>query len=454
MWSVLATAQKGNASAFAFDQGFAIRGDIIKKHKMTQDQIIAAIDQARNWASTRSQFRYARGAQELISKANAGDAEIQYKLAQRYMAGERVIQDAGNAAKWFGKAAEQGHALAQTSLGALYLSGFGVPKDESKAVNWYRKSAAQGNEFGQANMGIVYRDGKGVPPDSVRAHMWLNLAASHDHVRDPKNEQRPLYLRDKLALSLSADETRQAHQLAVTWMRKNAPDGFRRALAKHAASAETGDADAQVEIGKLFYDGEGVPQSYAEALRWFRKAAGNDAAGAKFWLGVMHENGHGVSRDESAAFEWYWKAANQESGDAKAQFSLATYYRYGRAVTKDPLIAAKWYMKAANQGLRMAQLALSDLFAAGEGVEQDNVSAYKWCSIVMARGAPTQIYKLAKSTCTALYSRLTALDRKRAEALTKDWLTSNPSRKLDPYWLRLMGNDTIKLDPKTTIIVR
>ena len=237
-------------------------------------------------------------------------------------------------------------------------------------------------------------------------------------------------------------------------MKKNQPDRFRKALAKHWDAANDGVSNAQVAIGTFFYDGEGVPQSYSEALKWFRKAAANGFTNAKFWLGAMYENGHGVAKDEKAAFDFYHQAANQGSGDAKAQFRLATYYRYGRAVKKDPVTAAKWYLKAANQGLRIAQLMVSYLYTSGDGLEQNNVSAYSWCSIVMARGAPIQINKAAKSTCRNLYGKLTAYDRRRSEEWTKNWLATNPPRKIDSYWLRIMGNDEIKFDPKTTIIVR
>ena len=39
------------------------------------------------------------------------------------------------------------------------------------------------------------------------------------------------------------------------------------------AQAEKGDAQAQYNLGVIYYFGQGVAQNYAEALKWIRKAA-------------------------------------------------------------------------------------------------------------------------------------------------------------------------------------
>ena len=55
------------------------------------------------------------------------------------------------------------------------------------------------------------------------------------------------------------------------------------------ARAEQGDADAQANLGLMYYNGEGVPQDYAEAVRWFRLAAEQGDADAQYNLGVMSQ---------------------------------------------------------------------------------------------------------------------------------------------------------------------
>jgi len=38
--------------------------------------------------------------------------------------------------------------------------------------------------------------------------------------------------------------------------------------------AESGDVEAQFEMGMMYYYGRGVLQDYNEAIKWYRKAAG------------------------------------------------------------------------------------------------------------------------------------------------------------------------------------
>jgi TPR repeat protein len=48
--------------------------------------------------------------------------------------------------------------------------------------------------------------------------------------------------------------------------------------------ANSGDAEAQFEVGKCYWNGNGVPKDQTEALKWFRKAAaqGRNAAAQDF----------------------------------------------------------------------------------------------------------------------------------------------------------------------------
>ncbi|HCN07703.1 MAG TPA: hypothetical protein DIT01_07195, partial [Lentisphaeria bacterium] len=65
---------------------------------------------------------------------------------------------------------------------------------------------------------------------------------------------------------------------AVKWCRK---------------AAEQGDAAAQLNLGKMYATGLGVPEDDAEAFKWFRKAAEQGYADAQYHLGLMYANGEG-----------------------------------------------------------------------------------------------------------------------------------------------------------------
>jgi localization factor PodJL len=84
-----------------------------------------------------------------------------------------------------------------------------------------------------------------------------------------------------------------------------------------------------------------------------------------------------------------------ESGNAKAQFALATDYAEGRHMPRDPAAAAQWYRKAAAQGLAPAQLRLAFLYQTGLGVQRDLDKARAWYLKAAEQGNVTAMHNLA-----------------------------------------------------------
>ena len=54
-------------------------------------------------------------------------------------------------------------------------------------------------------------------------------------------------------------------------------------------------------------------------------------------------------------------------------------------MTRDYAEGARWLRTAAEQGQRFAQFNLGVLYASGNGVAQDNASAYLWFSLAASR---------------------------------------------------------------------
>ena len=104
--------------------------------------------------------------------------------------------------------------------------------------------------------------------------------------------------------------------------------------------AEQGDPDAQVNIGVLHANGEGVAQSYTEAMAWYRKAADQGDVYALNNLGLMYMRGQGVQASDRMAVSLYTQAADKNF--APAQFNLATMYAQGRGADMDKSEAFKW----------------------------------------------------------------------------------------------------------------
>lgn len=198
------------------------------------------------------------------------------------------------------------------------------------------------------------------------------------------------------------------------------------------ALAEQGDASAQVALGLIYSDFEGVPRSYSEAMRWFRLAAEQGDAEAQFrladlysyslvqsvlgfshieaeaeavkWLRLAIEQGHleamlnlgrryltgrGVPEDLSEGWKLIRLAA--EEGLADAQISMAISYSNSydprRQGPQNHTEAVRWFRLAAEQGDPRGQFFLGRAYSGGQGVPQSGVMAYVWFSIAAAQDA-------------------------------------------------------------------
>ena len=136
-------------------------------------------------------------------------------IATMYDSGDGVLQDRGQAAAWYRKAADQGNALRTVNLGLMYDAGVGVPQDYAQAVVWYRKAADQGNAEAQLGLGRMYDTGHGVPQAYVQAHMWFNLSASR--AKDPNVGQTALKCRDNVAARMTPVQIAEAQRMASDW---------------------------------------------------------------------------------------------------------------------------------------------------------------------------------------------------------------------------------------------
>ena len=225
--------------------------------------------------------------------AEAGDAEAQNELGQRYETGRGVPQDFGTAVALYRQAAERGNARGQGNLGAMYVNGTGVQRDDNAALAWLRRAADQGDARGQNGLGVMYRDGFGLAQDYREAVRWFRRSAAQDYPRG-QNNLGAMYGTGR---GVSQDDAE-----AVRWYRR---------------AAEQGHAFSQNNLGVRYRDGRGVSQDHGEAVRWFRHSAEQGNARGQYSLGLMYENGRGVRRDRVEAVRWYRLAAEQGHADAE-----------------------------------------------------------------------------------------------------------------------------------------
>lgn len=92
-------------------------------------------------------------------------------------------------------------------------------------------------------------------------------------------------------------------------------------------AALKGDALAQLEIGKIYHNGIGIPKNLEYANYWYNQAALQNNAEAQYLLAKNFEEGNGISQDFNSAMHWYLKSS--ENGYAEAIFRVGIIYDDG-----------------------------------------------------------------------------------------------------------------------------
>jgi TPR repeat protein len=255
-------------------------------------------------------------------------------------------KDFSGALTAFAPLAQQGEPRAQFALGLMYDNGEGVQQSDERARYWYQLSAEQGYAKAQFNLGLMHE--KGRTGDPAAAQDWFARAARRGN----------------------ADAVARLHRYA-----------------------DAGDSAAQLQLGNMYYLGEGVARGDRDAFGWFVKAAAQGQVPAVFAIGLMHEKGEGVEQSYTEAAEWYQQAAEQ--GSVKACFNLARLYRLGRGVSRDLERARTLYEAAAREGLVSAQLTLAMLFEAGQGWPHEPERALYWYAQAAQNGSADAQVNLA-----------------------------------------------------------
>ena len=80
-----------------------------------------------------------------------------------------------------------------------------------------------------------------------------------------------------------------------------------------------GNASAQLNLGALYYAGQGVNKDLKEAAKWMRQSAQQGNGRAQFNLAMMYAQGEGVPMDFPRALVWFSAASTTLTGEqAKA----------------------------------------------------------------------------------------------------------------------------------------
>ena len=96
------------------------------------------------------------------------------------------------------------------------------------------------------------------------------------------------------------------------------------------AKAEQGDAEAQLNLGFMYAQGQGVPQDDAEGIKWYRLAAEQGDAGVQYYLALMYALGHSVPQDYAKEAKWYRLAAEQGNAEGLRTSVQSTFHATSR----------------------------------------------------------------------------------------------------------------------------
>lgn len=134
--------------------------------------------------------------------------------------------------------------------------------------------------------------------------------------------------------SMSVSEDQRHLAVAVALVRQG---DLTRARAEVAASAELGNAQAQVILANMQIEGIGGPKDPATGFQNLVRLADGGNSYAQFRVGQMYGSGLNAPRDNAKSLDYFKMAADQHVGQAVVMVARA--YASGSAGPKDPVKA-------------------------------------------------------------------------------------------------------------------
>ena len=184
-----------------------------------------------------------RKIRDLAKEANAGSGDAAWDLYVHYRNGTGGVEKNDELERhWLERGAELGDLDAQEIFGLSHAQA----GDYGPAREWFLKAAAQGATLAEYNLGLFYDYGLGVEENKSTAAEFFLKAAKKGHDR------------------------------------------------------------AQCEFGYILYSER---NDYEGAMKWYQKAAAQGYAQAEYNIGILYFYGVGVERDEAKAREWFERAA-------------------------------------------------------------------------------------------------------------------------------------------------
>ena len=245
----------------AAEEGHAYAADVLQK--VSEGSVE---DVTQSITVTRNVF------DECVSRAEGGEAEAQYRVAQMFFFGV----DSSAVVPLLNRS--ESHSTTEGR------SAFTLKRDGVKALHWCRIAAEQGYPPAERMLGMMYLNGEmdvGLIADRETGKQWLEKAANHGDVRT----------QFFLAESLLQLADKESHNKAVEWLMK--------------VAAEHEEPQALLKLGILHYEGDVVERDVEASELYLLRAEKAGHPKAKLLLGCLYAD---LSEDADDSTEYLQRA--------------------------------------------------------------------------------------------------------------------------------------------------
>mgnify|MGYP003601288824 CR=1 FL=1 len=153
------------------------------------------------------------------------------------------------------------------------------------------------------------------------------------------------------------------------------------------------------------------------AIQDLIRAAKSGQAGAQFYLATRYQAGKDIKQDIKEAFTWFKAAADQ--GISSAQLNVGRMYADGIGVSKNEVSARQYFEKAASHGDNRASFNLAVM----EEQKKNYMGAYQWYELSIRAGMlDNKVIKMSETKKTALAANLTPDQIRTARDRADKWI--------------------------------
>ncbi len=156
-----------------------------------------------------------------------------------------------------------------------------------------------------------------------------------------------------------------------------------KAIDLYEQAAKNNNVSALLNLGLIYYTGNGTEKNYTKALFYFQKINLAMYPIVGRYLGDIYQYYDKVQNMRKSIYYYEFAAKNN---DLDALFNLAELYRTSDNSIKDAPQAIALHTYGASKNAAASQYALGIIYANGDGVEPDLINAYAWLSFASEQG--------------------------------------------------------------------